>query len=138
MLIADGLVVRSESEHDPHWNESASQFLSGLILHAGLGPAVPEDARNLAAVRRLALSALQRGADGKSYVLREEEVRQGSEWLRALGLEDEAQAIEGAMNSFYEKSTNEMASVLSSVRRHTQFLDFRAMKNVLRARFKSC
>ncbi len=42
-----------------------------------------------------------------------------------------ASAIEGAARDFYEKSDNELASVLSTVRRHTKFLDYKAMRGVL-------
>ena len=44
---------------------------------------------------------------------------------------DIANAIEGAARDFYEKPANERASVLSSVRRHTKFLNYRAMRGVL-------
>lgn len=47
------------------------------------------------------------------------------------GFEDIALAIEGSIRSFYEKAENERASVLSTARRHTDFLQFGFMKNVV-------
>jgi len=42
-----------------------------------------------------------------------------------------AMAIEGAARDFYDKGDNERSSVLSTVRRHTKFLDYVAMHRVL-------
>jgi type IV secretion system protein VirD4 len=44
---------------------------------------------------------------------------------------DLANAIEGAARDFYEKSDRERDSVLSTVRRHTKFLDYTAMREIL-------
>ena len=41
-------------------------------------------------------------------------------------------AIEGAARDFYEKSERERDSVLSTVRRHTKFLDYTALRRVLK------
>jgi type IV secretion system protein VirD4 len=45
--------------------------------------------------------------------------------------EDLGNAIEGAARDFYEKSDRERDGVLSTVRRHTKFLDYTAMRNIL-------
>jgi type IV secretion system protein VirD4 len=39
--------------------------------------------------------------------------------------------LEGAARDFYQKGANERAGVLSTVRRHTKFLDYTAMRRVL-------
>lgn len=137
VLLTDALIVTSGQEKDPHWNESAAHFLTGLILWTKLGPSLGEEARDLAAVRRYALEALETGADGESYVLARR-MQADATAIAARGDEDAAQAIDGAaqaidgaLTSFYDKPETEMAGVLSTLRRHTQFLDYRAMKNVL-------
>jgi len=47
------------------------------------------------------------------------------------GHEKLADIMLGAINGFYQKGTEERGSVLSTARRHTQFLDFGSMENVL-------
>ena len=44
---------------------------------------------------------------------------------------DVGEAIEGAARSFYEKSDRERDSVLSTIRRHTRFLNYRALRHIL-------
>lgn len=130
ILIADGMVVSTGQEKDPHWNESAAQFLIGLILATKLGPSIPDADRHLGTMRRLAMRALETDADGETYTLATQ-LQQDADALAEAGQEDVALAIEGSLASFYDKPSNEMAGVLSTLRRHTQFLEFRAMKDVL-------
>lgn len=130
VLIADGLVIPAPGQKDPHWDESASQFLIGLILVTRFGPSIADADRHLGTVRRLALRALETEADGETYALARQ-MMEDAEAIAAAGDPDVAQAIEGSLQSFYDKPENEMAGVLSTLRRHTQFLDFRAMKDVL-------
>ncbi|MEM6945818.1 MAG: type IV secretory system conjugative DNA transfer family protein [Pseudomonadota bacterium] len=130
VLITDGLVVTSGQEKDPHWNESAAHFLSGLCLWVGLGPSIRPEDRHLGTVRREALSALELGPDGETYALAER-MQADIAAIQQAGDEDAASAIFGALTSFYDKPENEMAGVLSTLRRHTQLLDYRAMKDVL-------
>lgn len=128
VLIADGLVIPAPNAKDPHWDESATQFLIGLILAVKLGVNTAAKDRHLGTVRRLAMRALE--LDGERYVLASKLMGDASS-IRAAGDADAADAIEGAVASFYDKPENEMAGVLSTLRRHTQFLDYRAMKDVL-------
>ena len=131
VLITDGLVVTTGEEKEPHWNESAAHFLTGLLLVTGLGPSVPDGDRHLGTTRALALRALETEADGETYALARR-MQLDAHAIAEAGDEDTALAIEGAVASFYEKPETEMAGVLSTLRRHTQFLDYRAMKSVLR------
>src|SRR5438876_497964 len=56
-LIADALVVRSGQEKDPHWDESAKNFIEGVILHVATEPRYA-GRRNLLTVRDLIRTAL--------------------------------------------------------------------------------
>jgi len=130
VLISDGIVVANPQQKDPHWDESATQILIGLLLATALGPSTPDDARTLPSVRAMVLEALRPDPDGEGYALARR-LLTDAEAVERTGDPDAAQAIRGAVASFYEKPPNEMAGVLSTLRRHTQFLDFRAMKEVL-------
>ncbi|MEO0681824.1 MAG: type IV secretory system conjugative DNA transfer family protein, partial [Pseudomonadota bacterium] len=130
VLLADGMVIASPNQKDPHWDESATQFLIGLLLAVALGPSVADAERHLPTVRSLILQALAATEDGEAYRL-EQRLERDADAVEAAGDVDAAQAIRGAAASFFDKPSNERAGVLSTLRRHTQFLDFRAMKDVL-------
>lgn len=127
--IADGLVISTGEEKDPHWNEAAKGFLIGLILFVAVSVVVKDEDRHLGTVRSLVNQALDRHEDGTFLILQLalSTVRR----LTALKYPDLAGAIEGAYRGFYAKSSEELGSVLSTVHRHTQFLDYAAMKSVL-------
>ena len=128
--IADALVVTTGQEKDPHWNESARGFLFALILYVAVAPGLEAADRHLGSVRKLVNQARTIDPETEAYIL-PRRVLAAAEKLAADGHEDVAMALEGSMRGFYEKSPDELASVLSTVHRHTQFLDYRAMKNVL-------
>ncbi len=130
MQIADALVVTTGQEKDPHWNESAKGFLFGLILYAAVAPGMEDADRHLGTVRKLVNQALTLEEGSTAYAL-PKRVMLAAEALAKDGHDDVAVALEGAMRGFYEKGSDELASVLSTVHRHTQFLDYRAMKSVL-------
>ena len=137
-LIADGLVATTGQEKDPHWDESARNFIEGLILHVASSSRY-EGRRTLLTVRELINAALTEipgsAVDDTEHPARavEEDMLANAE---ALAKNDEtadlAAAIEAAARDFYEKGRTEQAGVLSTVRRHTKFLDYKAMKSVLR------
>jgi type IV secretion system protein VirD4 len=58
-------------------------------------------------------------------------LQSAARFTKTLATEDLGGALEGAARDFYEKGANERAGVLSTVRRHTKFLDYTAMRNVL-------
>ncbi len=130
LQLTDGLILQSGQEKDPHWNESASHFIAGLILYTAVAPALDERERHLITVRQLLNRALETSDDGKTFVI-EEAVLSNCAHLRTTGFKDIAAMIEGAVRGFYDKGTEERGSVLSTARRHTQFLEFSAMKSVL-------
>ena len=130
MLIVDALVVRSGQEKDPHWNEAAGQFLLGFILYVALAPDIPDAERHLVTIRKLITEALEAGEDGKSFTM-PKRILAACRQIDAAGLTDVADAIAGSMSGFCDKSSTERSGVLSTLHRHTQFIDYGAMRDVL-------
>ena len=81
-------------------------------------------------VRKLITEALETGDDGKSFVI-PRRILAACVQIDAAGLADVADAIAGSMSGFYDKSSTERSGVLSSLHRHTQFIDYGAMRDVL-------
>ncbi len=129
-LIADGLVIRSSQDNDPHWDESAKTFITGILLYVATANLFRETERNLITARHIISRAMVTDEDTEDYILTREAMR-AAETLEAAGHEEVAAAIEGSIRSFFDKSENERAGVLSTVRRHTDFLDYKSMKTVL-------
>lgn len=130
-LIADALVIAGGK--DPHWDESAMNFIEGVILHVATDRAY-ESQRTLITVQTIIRDALiSAESDDPDSPFRHELAMLGNaaRLERNEATADIANAIEGAARDFYEKPANERASVLSSVRRHTKFLNYRAMRRVL-------
>jgi len=128
--ITDGLVLTTGQEKDPHWDEAAGAFISTLILYVATAPAL-KGRRTLVEVRRL-LTRATAGEDGgdESTVLRE--LLDHARALRAdAAMEDLADATEAGARDFYDKSPNEMDSVLSTARRHTRLLGYSTLRRVL-------
>ncbi len=130
MQIVDALIVRSGQEKDPHWNEAAGQFLLGLVLYVAYAPGIPDAQRTLLTVRKLITQALATDPEGQRFTLPIQIFAAGRK-IEESGLSDVADAIAGSITGFYDKSTTERAGVLSSLNRHTQFIDYGAMKEVL-------
>lgn len=133
-LISDALVVAGSGK-DPHWDESAKNFIEGIILHVATAPRY-EGRRNLPMVREVIKLALMKiepdDPEESPYFAVEDEMQKNAAQLAAnKASEALAGAIEGAARDFYEKPENERASVLSTARRHTKFLDYAAMRKVL-------
>ena len=136
-LIADGLVASTGQEKDPHWDESARNFIEGLILHVASAPRY-EGRRNLLTVRALINAALTEvpasgldDDDEPALAVEEEMLANAAKLAETDETADLGAAIEGAARDFYDKGPNEQAGVLSTVRRHTKFLDYKAMRGVL-------
>lgn len=127
-MIADALVVAGSGK-DPHWDESARNFIEGLILFVATAPAY-ESRRTLVTVRDLLRDAMiTEGDNPEDFVLEAAMLRHADRLVAATS--DLANAIESAAREFYEKPDRERASVLSTARRHTKFLDYAAMRDVL-------
>lgn len=132
LQITDALIISSGQEKDPHWNESASHFILGIILYVALCPELKESERNLITVRQIINVALHTEPRGETVIFTfEERAKRCAKQLESGGFGEYSSVMMGAITGFYDKGTEERGSVLSTVRRNTQFLDFRSMKSVL-------
>jgi type IV secretion system protein VirD4 len=134
-LIADGLVITEPGNKEPHWDESAKNFIEGLILHVATDP-VYEGDRTLVTVRELIKHALTKippadPDDEPRFVVMEQMLRNAGRLQKDRPTYDIGAAVEGAALDFYEKSDRERSAVLSNARRHTKLLDYSAMRRVL-------
>lgn len=128
-LISDALVIAGGK--DPHWDDSAQNWIEGLLLHIATAPQY-EGKRDLITLRHLIHSVLVADVeDEEAYALELEMLRNAARLQKVDATADIGDAIEGAVRDFYERPANERASVLSTTRRHTKFLDYRAMARVL-------
>lgn len=133
MQIIDALIVKSGAESDPHWNDSAAEALLGFILYARFGSDVPKSEQNLVTVRRFVKKALRKEQIDEETVgfMLPRRIMAGIKYLRGTENEDIAEAIEDGVRGLYEKPHDEMGSVLSTMNRHTAFLNFRSMRKIL-------
>ena len=131
-LIADGLVIAAG--RDPHWDESARNFIEGVILHVATAPQHHAE-RNLVTVRALLRKALSIEIDEEHdedyFPFRDEMLANAAQLKRTPRLAHVGDAIEGSTLEFYDKGENERSSVMSTVRRHTKVLDYASMRDVL-------
>lgn len=112
-LIADALVVPAPGAKDPHWDESAKQFLEGVILHVATYHAYA-GRRDLVSV----YECLMEGGDSLKLEMAENSAADF--------------AVLTLASHFYDKADNERSSVLSTLRRHIRFLGYSQIKKELR------
>lgn len=132
-IIADAIVAASADAKDPHWDDSALHFIEGLILQVATSPKY-QGRRTLNTVGRLASLATKSELDGEGnayYALEDAMLENGDRLARDEATASVGFALEAAARDFYEKADTERASVLSTVRRHTHFLSYRAIQEVL-------
>lgn len=112
-LIADALVIPAPGTKDPHWDESAKQFLEGVILHVATSPAY---------------------AGRRDLVSVYECLMEDTDQLEGAMAENHAAdfAVLTLANHFFDKADNERSGVLSSLRRHIRFLGYGQIKQALR------
>jgi len=137
-LIADALVVVATGGNaDPHWDDSARNFIEGVILHVATWEDY-EGQRTLVTVRNLIRQgtpiAGETGTLEGMSGLRAEmlanagyfKARSEAETDPELGkrLRELGALLDAAVADFFEKPEREQGSVLSSARRHTKFLDY--------------
>lgn len=134
-LIADALVIPGGG--DIHWDETAKNFIEGLILHVATWPAY-EGRRNLITVRELLVRGVEPDPGLFNSAEQMEEMLKEADNRALFGLQMEMEAndrlsgfIQAAATEMFERDPKEMNSVLSSARRHTTFLGFPAMREVL-------
>lgn len=138
-LIAEALVVQSGNEHEPHWNESAKNFIEGVIVHVATYKDF-KDKRNLVEVRTMIVAALLllKGAkyspdlSPEDFPFFRQMILNGQELSKDKTTEDIGTSLMGAAIDFFYKSDRERSSVHSTALRHTKFLDYSAFKDVLR------
>ncbi len=112
-LIADALVV-SSSERDPHWSETAKQFLEAVILHVCTAPEY-EGRRTLKTVNQIIMVDVE--SDEFADRMGGSEAADGAVVMGAIG--------------YYSKSDKERSGVISTLRRHVHFLKYGQMQDVL-------
>ncbi|MBI5764514.1 MAG: type IV secretory system conjugative DNA transfer family protein [Planctomycetes bacterium] len=110
--LAKALVVRSDDEREPHWNDSAEQWIAGLVATVARYGDVDEGTRSLQTVRDI-VSDPQK-LDWAIKLMGESDAWGGL--LNRMG---------GQLQHFIEK---EKASVLTTVGRHLRFLDTPAVR----------
>jgi len=111
-LIADALVIPAPEAKDPHWDESAKQFLEGVILHVATSPAY---------IGRRDLTTVY------------DCIMEGSDDLKNEMLENSAAdfAVQVIAIQHFERGDNERNSVMSSLRRHVRFLGYNQVKHIV-------
>ena len=114
--LAEALVFDSSpyAESDSHWNDEAKALLSGVLLH--ILDVEPPYRKNLLTLREL----ITLPCDQFSELLL---VMQSSESCNGL--------IARCANRFLSKNDKESSAVLSTLQRHTHFLDSPRMAKVL-------
>jgi len=147
-LVAESLIIRSENGSD-HWDDTAQDLLKGLILYVLLEES--GTGRNLIRVREILRSGDIENRHKSNLFSSEETVLPEApekpsellEWTlnRMVCLSEKtvgdtslcrARQIMGACaSSLLAKPDGERGSVLSTARRHTQFLDSDPMRDVL-------
>lgn len=146
-LIAESIVVQSPDQKDPHWDESAKNFIEGVIVHVATAQQHASK-RHLVTVRELLKKALwvppdeaddaDKGKKRRREPLLYLEMLHNAERLEAEPeTSDLGSAVMAAALDFYGKSETELTGVHSTVNRHTKFLDYTAFRRVLqRSDFK--
>ena len=137
-LIAESVVVQAADQKDPHWDESAKNFIEGVIIHVATSASYRLK-RNLVTVRNLIKKALwvapaEEGSDKKGQsepMLYQEMMHNAQELESNPKTEDIGGSLMAAALDFYSKGENEMAGVQSTVNRHTKFLDYSAFRKVM-------
>lgn len=134
--IAEAIVAASGHEKDPHWDESARNFLEGIILHVAVAPQFA-GRRTLITVDEKIKEALTplpgvTDAFGDPVAALDREMMKTTELLFTRDPHCViASAVKGAARDFYDKGVGERGSVLSTVRRHTRFLSYAGIRKVL-------
>ena len=130
-------MITEPGNKEPHWDESAKNYIEGLNLHVATDP-VYEGDRTLVTVRELIKHALTKipvrdedDDDEPRFVVMEEMLNNARRLKKDRSTYDIGAAIEGAALDFYEKSDRERSAVLSTARRHTKLLDYSAIRRVL-------
>lgn len=139
-LIAESIVVQAGDQKDPHWDESAKNFIEGVVIHVATAPQY-KDRRHLVTVRDQITKALwvppndetdaARKRRAPKPLLYEEMQRNASDLRDVESTADIGASLMAAVLDFYSKGEQEIAGVQSTVNRQTKFLDYPALRGVL-------
>jgi type IV secretion system protein VirD4 len=137
-LIAESIVVQAKDQKDPHWDESAKNFIEGVIAHVATAE-IHKERRNLITVRELIKQALWKPPQDKMTdeenkaepVLNEEMLHNAKNLESVPETHNIGAGIRAAAIDFYSKGKGEGGSVYSTILRHTKFLDYEAFTKVL-------
>jgi type IV secretion system protein VirD4 len=116
ILVASSLVTRSQKD-DPHWNDSAEATIVGVIAHVMTSP-LHSHQRHLGTVFDLLTLSTKSEEEGAPCDLEAEMHTNPA----ADGL------VQRSSATLFEKSDRELASVLSTARRHLGWLQYPAMR----------
>ncbi|QDT07490.1 Conjugal transfer protein TraG [Rubripirellula lacrimiformis] len=119
-LIADSLIVSGDHQ-DRHWDETAKQILSGLCAHVRTHERY-QSARDLVTVWQLVAELATRDPDNPHQYWLQQEMQHSD---AASGM------ISNAARQFYDRTGGEFSSVLSNLRRHTDWIGIECMQDCL-------
>lgn len=119
-LISDALVVAGHHS-DRHWDTTAESMLACLIAFVAASP-LYRGRRNLISVWELASELGIPDPENPSLYVVEKLLKESD---AASGM------IRAAARQFYDRTGGEFSSVLSTLRKHIDFLSVPAMRNVL-------
>ncbi|WP_430450725.1 type IV secretory system conjugative DNA transfer family protein [Rhodopirellula europaea] len=120
-LIADSIVVSGDFK-DRHWDETSKAILAGLVLHVRCHERY-SNVRDLVTVWQLISElATPDPDDMNDYWLKKE----------MLGSDAAGGLVRNAARQFYDRTGGEFSSVLSNLRKHTDWIGIECMQNCLR------
>ncbi|MEZ6081068.1 MAG: type IV secretory system conjugative DNA transfer family protein [Pirellulaceae bacterium] len=111
-VIADSLIVPGDFK-DRHWDVTSMSFLAALVVHVATWQRY-EKCRDLVTVRQLITEASSPSAPGGK-----------DRWLETEMLSNTTASnfVRNGATQFYQRANAEYSSVLSTLRKHTEFLD---------------
>jgi type IV secretion system protein VirD4 len=115
-VLADGLVMRTPHDSQPHWNDSAAEVLAGMLAHLRASDPI---ARTIASVRPL----LRLLTDAKT--------RAGQ--LEKMAGTKDAGGLAGDVAARLSRSSNEVSAILSTIQTQTRWLSSPEMVGALTA-----
>jgi type IV secretion system protein VirD4 len=135
-LLADAIVMPG-NEKDPHWDESAKQLITGLILHVATTERPAR--RNLVRVYELLTRGDEEAAEEFRAAEEDEDEREllGNPLMALLARMEDNEAFGGAISGVATRMSsmggNERGGVLSTASRNARFLASPPMQDVLKS-----
>jgi type IV secretion system protein VirD4 len=105
-LLSDMIVLRTGQEKDPYWDDKARSVIAGFILYIACH--APQSKRNLSLLRRIIMAPVDKFEEVLSIMLNSP---------LAYGV------IANTANAILRMNPTELNSVMSTIERHTEFLD---------------